>query len=318
MIRQTFHFPANFLFKSNSAVWFINYVNVSATQSTNGLVYVSIGHGYSGFEDSSYFNINVGTTYAIVASYAKAGTTVYPVTRLVSVNANGSLTLIQSVGGSYAMTNVQDPDYVQTQIATSSTTVQLRVYETMFLGLGFTGFDPLKLVPRLWAGSRKLIFTYYTITDILYYLMPPYDVMDGSAYDRASILESEINALQSDLDAALTDIGSLETDISALSTALSNSETGFLAWLKTQVTNVYNKIETGVLAAVGTVNGIAEDIYDGIVDKLSDLRLQIIDNLDIIDDETGSFKLTLLSKAMEVIDGDILDKVTEAMGGVPL
>lgn len=211
--------------------------------------------GSSGsFQSTLNKDVDVHGTAAVVLDLYFTSTYITPTLYLFSIDGDGDFTLLdtkacvnitQVASGSH-----ETCEYISYKVynANGTETYQIKFYDPSVIVNG-SG-----LSMRLFNGAARIAeYTYYD-TSWHTYVFPPLVAYDGSAYDRAYILENEISLLQAELEEG----GTIFDNVVDLVTQITNQydESGYTKglWLKNTINAIKSYFESNPIAT------IAEDV----------------------------------------------------------
>jgi hypothetical protein len=175
---------------------------------------------------SPVIELDIGKTYGLITAIIYTTSTAFAAHSVIlEYDVYGQSTVVYDDSINSEVSNITSNSGYPTSTKLRLTSCndyqgQFRLYELMLLSNG--AYEELETnVPRLWAGKRHLVNTYLGAPTVesSTFVLPPYAIMDGSAYDRSSALADLIDEMQlviDDLEDELSEGGTLWDRIASL------------------------------------------------------------------------------------------------------
>lgn len=311
-------------------------IEISTTQTSSSKVLIRLMWGPpSALTYSSSFQIDCDVTYCLVANIRKYGTVYYSLGLNILSTTNGQMTSFgYTLNGTFNPPETE-PDRLQVYFNRNDLQGEVDIYEPIFLGKNYSTWGYQNFIPRLWSGMREIVNTYYS-GDFRWYLLPPFDVMDGCAYDRAQVLNEQLVDTIDLLDDLGIDVATVDgkivtvgSDVTSMSSALNVGLDGkTLTTIWNKIVTAFSESELGqiveqcvdILEASATIitnlaaNGeFIEDIVDfcGSMIAWQTGKGTTIDAIDAMMDATGISPASIDDTLVKMINGafDYLEEV---------
>lgn len=121
------------------------------------------------------------------------------------------------------------PEHMQLYV--SNDLCAYKIYEPCYAGLTSannlspTGPYLMTVNYSIWGTARKLDYTYYDVTGVKTYLLPPWSFISGSVYDYTLIMMDAIESLEDSIEDLETEVVVLESQVESLETQVDELET---------------------------------------------------------------------------------------------
>jgi hypothetical protein len=345
-IQHRFIWSSNITYKAQSTDAFIVTLLLNTTQSSKTVVSALLRTGVivgGGYDASSYYDFEVGTTYAMTIEfyYKTSGTyfkvfiseidgvtLVYPPvitiesTALTGAASSSYFSDIQTYEGSWASGGYFIGTY--------------RMYELQYSGVGVSnlGMSPwlITFAYSLYGQRRTLEYVYYVGDDNASYLLPPNDIADGAPYAYTAILNEKVEDVQDTVDAMeividdlTADLATANSTIDDLTDALDDAKEVIdaingnvvdviivnIVTMMQDIGDIISDLADILSALADAAEDIISDILSDLATKLSVARLAIVDALDIMDGSGA--KTTFLQECTSriVVSGvNLLSKIS--------